>query len=258
MKIIALILFFSITTRLANAQLGDFNLKQQPQRSFKKTCANPTLTGTAFRHLTVGKNYRSEWVDSITAPVLNFKTDFQGLIPEEEGGGKQTRTLQLKDGAGREWVLRSVQKYPDKVIPDALKGTLAEKIVRDGISASYPYNVLSIGTLAKAAGIPYFPNTLVYIPDDLQLGQYRSKFSNSLAFLELRTPGDNKEQESFDTDEIIHDLQQSGDKKVDQRAVLRARLLDNFIMDWDRHEGQWTWVQKDSAGHAWYYVIPKD
>jgi hypothetical protein len=258
MKIIALILFFSITTRLAMAQLGDFNLKQSPQRSFKKICANPTLTGTAFRHLTIGKNYRSEWVDSITVPVLNFKTDLQGLIPEKEGGGKQTRTLQVKDGTGREWVLRSVRKYPDKIIANELKGTLAEKIVRDGISASYPYNVLSIGTLAKAAGIPYFPNTLVYIPDDPQLGQYRSKFGNSLAFLELRTTEDNKEQESFDTNEIIHDLQQSGDKKVDQRAVLRARLLDNFIMDWDRHEEQWEWVQKDSAGHTWYYTIPKD
>ena len=46
--------------------------------------------------------------------------------------------------------------------------------------------------------------------------------------------------------------------KIDQEAVLKARLLDNYIMDFDRHEGQWVWVQNDSAGYHWYYPIPKD
>jgi len=45
---------------------------------------------------------------------------------------------------------------------------------------------------------------------------------------------------------------------VDQVAVLKARLLDNYIMDFDRYESQWVWAQTDSGGNYWYYPIPKD
>jgi hypothetical protein len=60
-----------------------------------------------------------------------------------------------------------------------------------------------------------------------------------------------------DTEDIFPELY-SNKKFIDQKAVLRARLLDNFIMDFDRHEGQWIWVEKDSADKKYYYPIPKD
>ena len=40
--------------------------------------------------------------------------------------------------------------------------------------------------------------------------------------------------------------------------ALKGRLLDNFIMDFDRHEGQWEWAKKDSGGRTWYYPVAKD
>ncbi|HTM91288.1 MAG TPA: hypothetical protein VL095_02640, partial [Flavisolibacter sp.] len=160
----------------------------------------------------------------------------------------------IKDGRGNKWVLRSVQKFPEKVIESELKGTIAESLVYDGISASYPYSVLSVGTLAKAAGIPYFQNTVVYIPDDPALGEFRSTYGNTLSLLESKTFA---KKETHDTEDIFPELY--NDKKfIDQKAVLRARLLDNFIMDFDRHEGQWEWVEKDSAGRTYYYPVPKD
>lgn len=249
--------FFVLISISAFGQTGDFELNNSQHRAYITVNANSALKGNGFKRWLIGENYRKEWTDSIRVPILNFKTDFGGLKPEKEGGGKQTHTLHLKDGDGRDWVLRSVEKFPEKVIAPELKGTIAELLVHDGISASYPYSVLSTGALAKATGVPYLPNTIVYIPDDAALGEFRSTYKNTLAFLELRTPG-NKEAKTFDTEEIFPELYKDNKKTVDQQAVLRARLLDNFIMDFDRHDGQWIWMQKDSAGKNYYYPIPKD
>ncbi len=145
-----------------NAQPGGPGLRDLSNRRFIVTSANPQLKGTFLNHIVIGNNYRREWTDSIRVPVLNFTRDFKELVIEKEGGGRQTHTLHLKEGPGEEWVLRSVKKFPEKVISPQLRGTIAEKLVVDGISASYPFSVLSVGTLATAAGVPYFPNAIVY------------------------------------------------------------------------------------------------
>jgi hypothetical protein len=256
MKSIVLLLCLGCPT-LVWSQIGDFQLKDVRQRTYIKINANPDLYGNGFKRFLIGHNYRTEWTDSIRVPVLNLSTDFGGLTPEKEGGGKQTHTLHLKDADDRKWFLRSVRKYPEKVVAPQLKGTIAEVLVNDGISASYPYGVLSIGTLAKAAGVPYFPNTVVYIPDDPKLGEFRSTYKNTLSLLELRDIG-GKDAKTFDTYEIIPGLQESHEKMVDEKAVLKARLLDNFIMDFDRHDGQWTWIEKKSGKSISYYPVPKD
>lgn len=245
------------------AQLGDFQLfgytADTMPRRFQSQAANPDLKGGFFKHLFIGKNYRPEWRTPVQAPVLNFRTDMDGLKPTEEGGGRQTHSLDLEDAKGRKWVLRSVRKYPVDVVESALQGTIAEKIVADGISASYPYSVLSVGRLAKAAGVPYLPNTLVFIPDDPALDTFRSKYRNTLSFLELRTVDTtNLENKSLNTHEVLPKLYQSGETGIQQRTVLRARLLDNFIMDFDRHADQWEWVKVDSAGRTFYYPVAKD
>ncbi|MDQ3278214.1 MAG: outer membrane protein assembly factor [Bacteroidota bacterium] len=247
----------------ALAQLGDFQLSDYnsdtTRRRFAAQQANPELKGGLFKHLFVGKNYRKEWRTPVQAPVLNFRTDMGGLKPKDEGGGRQTHSLDLEDAKGRKWVLRSVRKYPFDVVEPALQGTIAEKIVADGISASYPYSVLSVGTLARAAGVPYLPNTLVYIPDDAALDSFRSKYRNTISFLELRTiDTTNIEAKSLNTHEVMPKLFRSGENGVLQRKVLKARLLDNFVMDFDRHADQWEWTKLDSAGRTFYYPIPKD
>jgi hypothetical protein len=249
-----IVLLFQFILVTANAQTGDFELENLPQRTYVKISANPDLKGNGFKRWLIGENYRKEWTDSIRVPVLDFKNDFGGLTPEKEGGGKQTHSLHIKDGRGGKWVLRSVEKFPEKVIAPELKGTIGESLVHDGISASYPYSVLSVGTLAKAAGIPYFQNTVVYIPDDPALGEFRSTYGNTLSLLESKTFAN---KETHDTEDIFPELY-NNKKFIDQKAVLRARLLDNFIMDFDRHEGQWEWIEKDSAGRIYYYPVPKD
>jgi surface antigen Omp85-like protein len=252
-----ILLFLLFVASSASGQTGDFQLKNSEQRPNIIDTANPKMGSTGFARFLIGKNYRQEWTTPIHIPVLDFKNDFGGLTPEKEGGGKQTHSLHLKSGDGRNWVLRSIKKFPEKVIAPELQGTIFDKLIRDGVSGSYPYSGLSIGTLAHAAGVPFFPNTIVYIPDDPALGEFRSKYKNTLSLLELKTIGD-KDAKMYDTEEIIPEIQQSNKKTIDQKAVLRARLLDNFIMDFDRHEGQWEWMEREAHGKTFYYPVPKD
>ena len=254
---------FSQKDTTEKLSVGDKNGENFP--SSIKVAANPSLKGNGFKKLFLGKNYRKEWITPVEVPVLNFKTDYGGLTPKKEGGGKQTRSLQVADSAGQEWSLRSIKKYPDKAIAPELQKTIVQKIVTDGISASYPYGALSMGILSKSAKVPFLKDTLVYIPNASELGKFQSKFKNSLVLMEAKDPEglsikDNSEddQKSLSTEEVVYELSKKNTNKVDQVAVLRARLLDNFVMDFDRHEGQWIWIGEHKDEGKIFFPVPKD
>ena len=207
----------------------------------------------------MGSNYRKEWNTTIKAPVLNLATERGGLTPVKKGGGKQTKSLRLEDANGREYTLRSIQKFiTEKTLPGDLQSEAAADLVSDGVSASYPYASLSMQVLADAAGVPYGKVRLVYVPDDPKLGAFRADFANSLATIEERIPA--FVNKAFNTEEVVEKLEEDNDNDVDQHALLRARILDMFVMDLDRHEGQWNWGAIDNANGKGktYFPIPKD
>ena len=205
----------------------------------------------------MGANYRTEWKTPITVPVLNLATEKGGLKPTKRGGGKQTKSLRLEDSKGREYALRSIQKFiTSKTLPGGFESEAAADLVQDGVSASYPYSALSIPPIAEAAGVPYLKARLIYIPDDPILGEFREDFKNMLAWFEERLP--ESVEKGFDTDEVVDKLKDDNDNAVDQLALLRARILDMFVMDLDRHEDQWTWGATDNGKGKTYFPIPKD
>jgi len=218
--------------------------------------ANPKLKGSGLKRLFMGRNYRQEWTTPLRVEVLDLGKEQGGLTPEKQGGGKQTRSLRLEDKNGKEWVLRSIQKFPEAAIPPDLRSPFAIDLVEDGISASYPFASLSIAPMAKAIDIPALRRRLVYIPDDPRLGRFRSTFKNTFAVLEEREPAN--VTKTYNSEELIIRLAKDNDDHVDQRQVLKARLLDNFYMDFDRHEDQWRWATRDTGKGKIYYVIPRD
>lgn len=218
--------------------------------------ANADIKLNGLRNFLIGKNYRKEWTTPVKVPVLDLGKESGGLTPVKEGGGKQTRSLRMEDKNGKEWALRSIEKFPEAAIPADLRSPFAKDFVEDAISASYPYASLSIAPLAQAAGIVPIRRELVYIPDDPRLGRFRTTFKNTLAVLEEREPVGVKNADN--TDELVLRLAKDNDDHVDQIAVLKARLLDNFIMDFDRHEDQWQWATRDTGKGKLYYPIPRD
>ncbi len=218
-----------------------------------------TFSTSGGRYFWMGSNYRKEWNTPVKAQVLNLATEKGGLTPIKKGGGKQTKSLRLEDASGREYTLRSIQKFiTDKTLPGDLQSEAAADLVSDGISASYPYASLSMQPLADAAGVPYGKVRLVYVPDDPKLGEFRADFANTLATFEERIPA--SVNKAFNTDEVVEKLEDDNDNMVDQQALLRARILDMFVMDLDRHEGQWNWGATDNANGKGktYFPIPKD
>ncbi|RYY61475.1 MAG: hypothetical protein EOO12_14330, partial [Chitinophagaceae bacterium] len=218
--------------------------------------ANARLERKGLRTLLTGQNYRAEWTTPVTVPVLNISTEQGGLKPVRLGGGKQTRSLRLEEKDGHEWALRSIEKFPDAAIPADLRQTFAKDIVEQGISASYPYASLSYDPLARAVGIPVIRRKLVYIPNDKRLGRFNAQFSDVLAILEEREPVGVKK--SYNTEDLVFRLFKDNDDHVLQHRVLQARLLDMFIMDFDRHEDQWRWATQDTGKGKLYYPIPRD
>jgi hypothetical protein len=213
----------------------------------------------------LGNNYRDEWKQPVRVPVFSISKESGGLRIIQKGGGMQTLSLRLADSTGSEYTLRSVEKYPEKAVPEMLRGTFAQDLVQDQISAAHPYGALAVPLLAKAAGIYYTQPKLVYIPDDPALGQYQKEFANTLAIFEERPSGNASASPNFgnstkivSTDKVLEKLQEDNDYRIDQEFVLRSRLFDLAIGDWDRHDDQWRWASFDEKKGKLYRPIPRD
>ena len=218
-----------------------------------------------FRQWLQGSNYRREWQQPIAVPVLDLSTAQGGLTPLKRGGGLQTQSLRLRAAGGQEFVLRSIEKNTTGSVPDYLHHTLAAAIVQDQISASHPYAALLVPPLAEAAGVGHTNPQVVLVPDDPRLGIYRREFAGSLALLEARDPTPPKsfagqpERKKYGTADVLAQLQADPRNRVDQRAVLRARLLDMLLADWDRHDDQWRWLAYPRPGGGrTFRAVPRD
>ena len=210
-----------------------------------------------FRKTFLGANYRKEWSMPIALREFNIKKEQGGLTIKSLGGGKQTKSLRLTDKDGREWTLRSVDKDPEKALPVNLRGTLAQAIVQDMISASHPYAPLVVPDLARAAGVITPDPKFFFVPNDPAFGIYREMFANTVVMLENRDPGGNF-VDTKSTGKVIDKMLEDNDHHVDQEKVLNARLLDMLIGDFDRHFDQWKWGTADTGKGKLYYPIPKD
>jgi UDP-2,3-diacylglucosamine pyrophosphatase LpxH len=209
-----------------------------------------------LKRLLFGEIYRKVWATPVNFRVLRLTTEKGGLKALQRGGGKQTKSLRLEDATGKQWVIRSINKNPISALPPVLRETFAVDIVQDQIAAAHPYAPLVVPVLAAAAGIPYTNPELVWIAADTALGQYQPDFANTLCLFEEREPGITGK--SYATAKVLEKLEEDNDNGVDQQAVLKARLFDLFIGDFDRHEDQWRWgAVKTEKGNI-FYPVPRD
>ncbi|MEM7297309.1 MAG: BamA/TamA family outer membrane protein, partial [Bacteroidota bacterium] len=197
--------------------------------------------------------------------VFDVGTERGGLQILKKGGGMQTKSLRMEAEDGRQYVLRSIEKYPENAIPPALRKTFAQDIVEDQISASHPYGAFIVPTLAEAAQIYHTNPKPVLIPDDPRFGQYRNTFASTLALYEERANGEAAGDEHFGgaddvegTLKVIEKLKKDNDNSVDQNFVVRNRVFDMWIGDWDRHDDQWRWAEFDNGKGKLYRPIPRD
>jgi len=206
----------------------------------------------------LGESYRKLWAAPVRMRILDLQKEHGGMTVLQLGGGMQTRSLRLKSADGREWALRTVQKYPERGLSEKLRKTVVKDIVQDQIATSHPYSALVIPPLADALDIPHAEPEIVYVGDDPGLGEYRKDFANNVYLIENRSP------EEFDkTDNTLkaqRKVEEDNDTHIDQKMVLRARLLDFIVGDWDRHEDNWRWAKEEDKkkDEKVYIPVPRD
>lgn len=231
----------------------------------KTTAASLQYQASKGKRTWMGANYRDVWSLPVEATIFNIAEEKGGLEVIKQGGGMQTNSLRLEAKDGRQYVLRSVEKYANKALPHVLQETFAVGVVQDQISSSHPYSAYVIPPMADAVGIYHTNPKLVYVPDDGAFGEYREVLNTELALFEERPNGDWSDAKFFGySDDLIgspdvqEELIDDNDNSIDQQFVLRNRLFDMVIGDWDRHEDQWRWASFDNGKGKMYRPIPRD
>ena len=204
----------------------------------------------------LGENYRKLWATPVKMRIMDIRKEKGGLTIVKLGGGNQTRSIRFVDPNGKEWVLRTIQKYPERGLPESLKPTIAKKIVQDQVSTGHPFSALVVPPLADALQLLHANPEIVYVGDDPGLMEFRKDFANAAYLFEEREPDHVKETDN--TLKVQRKLQQDHDNRTQQQLTLRARLLDFILGDWDRHEDNWRWLPiKDKDGDL-YQPVPRD
>ncbi|WP_229418515.1 hypothetical protein [Flagellimonas chongwuensis] len=210
--------------------------------------ANTLYEGDWLKKIMQGEQYRDAWSAPIRVPIIYLDTLLGGLKVIEQGGGMQTHSLELADNNGVRYSLRSITKDPSKLIPEAAEKLGLENIVVDGISAQHPYSALVVAELSEAAKIIHTHPKVYFVPEQSTLGKHNDKYGNRLFFLEYETEGDvnwtdyTNVRELADTDDIQEWKSEGKPIILDYPEIVRARLFDLIIGDWDRHAKQWGWA----------------
>jgi hypothetical protein len=228
--------------------------------------AGPEYEASEFKQLLWGKHYREAWNTKINVPLIHFNNSKQGYRVLGITGGEQTVTIIAEDAKGKKYVMRSVQKDPQKSLPPYLQeSSVAVDITQDQISAIHPYGSLIIPTLASGAGVYSTKQRLGYIPrhESLELNVEYGKgilvmiesFANKAWF-------SNKYQKEttkvISSDDLWENMRAGKALFINQQQLIRSRLFDMYIGDWDRHARQWFWAKVTTDSSAIYEPIPID
>lgn len=219
-----------------------------------------------FHEFIFGAHWRNLWISPVEAEVLNMNTFAGGLTLIKKGGGFQTKSLRFQGEDGYVWKFRSLDKDPASILPKDLQESIVADVLQDQISSSNPFAPFIVAPILNAVGILQSIPKLVIMPDDEKLGEYRKEFGGLLGTIEIN-PDEKDDNEEFNfggaekimgTFKLIRRLEEHREEKVNSTEFLKARLIDVFIGDWDRHTDQWRWARYEKHGMETWYPIPRD
>ena len=219
--------------------------------------------GTLHRWL-FGSLWRDLWIAPVSVPVLNLNSFAGGLTPLRRGGGMQTASLRLRDADGVQYKFRSINKNPVSVLEENLRETFVADVVQDLISTANPYGALVAVPILNGVEILNARPLLFVMPDSPKLGAFREEFAGMLGMLEVH-PDEGEGKNGFGgsdkiigTYSLLGKLDHDTEDRVDAVAFLKARILDIFMGDWDRHTDQWRWARFEDGDIDRWQPIPRD
>jgi hypothetical protein len=229
---------------------------------------------SGFYKLFFGEHHRAVWAAPVRVPVLRLDQAVPTagpLKPTKLGGGFQSTSLTLQAPDKQLFVIRSLDKDPARILPEFYQKTFLANGMRDATSAGNPYGALVVTPLALALGVPHTHPRILYVPADVaNLGsaEANERLRGKLVLLEEKYSGDEvssallpQASRYIDDEDMRKRLYADPRNRPDQPALLRARLLDVLVGDWDRHSGQWQWgelADPNRRGGRLYVAVPKD
>lgn len=229
---------------------ADDAAREQAAEKTVTVAVAPEFAVGGFYKLWFGQGYRKLWTTPITVPVLDLSAFAGGLTPVKQRGRFQTLGLGMVGADGQEYKFRSLRKEPERVLPVEWRDAAPGKIVRDHTSATHPGAALILPALASAVGILNNEQHLVQMPDDPALGKFRETFAGHVGTIERLAKAGKGVAEPFagaseilKTDALWERWLEGPENRVDSRTFLRARVLDRFVENYDRHQAQWRWAR---------------
>lgn len=209
-----------------------------------------------------GKHWRDLWTTPVKVPVLDLDNYSGGLnvLPSDNSGGKQSKVLKFSSKDGKIFKFRSTLKFAKFAIDPELKGTIAEYIVQDQVSIKHPYAPVIAFRLLKSAGV-LMPEPMMYVlPHDRKFDANRD-FNGLLGTLQ-EIPVKKKPYLGFEevikTTNLLKKIDKEPGNRVDAVEFLKARLMDIFISDWDRHHKQWLWAGSGDENNILWKPVSQD
>lgn len=238
--------------------------RQEPAESALATPTSRFPAGWLHR-LLLGDHHRDLWSLPVRAPVLDLQNFAGGLTFERLGGGGQTQSMRFRGRDGREYAFRSIDKDAARTLDPELRRSIAATVLQDQVSGLLPMSALVVAPLLDAAGVLHAEPQLVVMPDDPRLGEHRAVFAGMLGFIEERPnegpdgePGFAGATAVVGSEEFFDKLEDDPRNRLDVRAFIRARLLDAFVGDWDRHPDQWRWAGFNEGDSVRWEPVPRD
>ncbi|SNR59733.1 hypothetical protein SAMN04488009_2727 [Maribacter sedimenticola] len=238
---------------------------------------------SGFYEFLWGKRYRSYYGQPVNAPVVELDTLYGGLNVVKEGGGHQSFSLRLEDANGKQYAMRSLRKSALKFLKFKLPGisyntadyqdTWAEKAISDFFTTAHPYMQLVVDPLANSIAINHSDTDLFYVPKQEALKEYNEDFGDELYYIERRPSEEQANYKGYrrtidesgkvtdyeSTTDMLEKIKSDESYTVDEKNLIRARIFDMLIGDWDRHQDQWRWIEYESPdGEKEFMPVPRD
>lgn len=237
----------------------------QAQESGKKTVvAGASYEAGGLHRFFFGDLWRDFWTTPVHVPVLDLETYGGGLTPVRRGGGMQTRSLRLQGADGVLYKFRSIDKDPSKTLEERLRDTFVDDVLQDLISTANPYGALVASPILTATGTLHAAPELAVMPDDERLGEFRAEFGGMFGSIEVH-PDEIDDARGFagsdkivGTFSLLEKVQKDTEDRVHAVEYLKARIVDVFMGDWDRHTDQWRWARYEDGETDWWHPIPRD
>lgn len=258
------ILLFLVAAAALPGPAGAQSPEAAPGTEERRTvAAGPQYEAGGFHRFWFGDGYRDLWTTPVEVPVLDLQGTAGGLTPVRVVGQAQGLGLAFKSADGRAYTFRSLHKHPERMLPEEWRDHFPGKLAQDQSSHTHPAAGQILAPLFEVAGVAHTTPRLTVMPDDPALGEFRKTFAGEFGTIgEFPLPAGDGRPGFMGATEIIStsDLWESWlsgpENRIDSRALLRARVVDLWLDNFDRHRGQWRWMRLPD--HELWQPLPED